>query len=72
MRSKSPDKCAAASRARLPAPPLWRKQVDLPRILAALQGSPKRLTAEQRGICRFGPLLNRARAAMKFSRCCSD
>ena len=25
-------------------PPLWRKQVDLPRILAALQGSPKRFS----------------------------
>ena len=53
-------------------PPLWRKQVDLPRILAALQGSPKRLRAVQRGISRFGPLQNRARPIMKLSRCVSD
>ncbi len=72
MRSKSPES------ARLPAapvylqPPLWRKQVDLPRILAALQGSPKRFIAEQRGISRFSPLQNRARPIMKFSRCVSD
>ena len=73
MRSKSPERCAAASRARLAAAlPLWRKQVDLPRILAALQGSPKRFSAEQRGISRFGPLQNRARPIMKFSRCVSD
>ena len=51
MRSTSPERCAAASRSRLTAAaPLCRKQVDLPRILAALQGSPKRLTAVQRGI----------------------
>jgi len=73
MRFKSPDRCAAASRSRLTAAaPLCRKQVDRPRILAASQGSPKRLTAVQRGICLFGPLQNRARATMKFSRCRSD
>jgi hypothetical protein len=49
MRSKSLERCAAANRGRLAvASPLWRKQVDLPRILAALQGSPKRLRAVQR------------------------
>ena len=52
--------------------PLWRKQVDLPRIRAALHGSPKRFSAVQRGISRFGPLQNRARPIMKFSRCVSD
>jgi hypothetical protein len=70
MRSKFPERCAAASRARLPAGlPPWRKQVALPRILAALQGSPKRLRAVQRGISRFGPLQYLARPIMKFWRC---
>ena len=72
MRSTSPERCAAASRSRLTAPPLWRKQVDPPRILAALHGSPKRFVAMHLGICRFGPLVNRARATMKLSRCVSD
>ena len=50
MRSISPERCAAVSRSRLSSTPLWRKQVDLPRIRAALQGSPSLFIAEHRGI----------------------
>ena len=73
IRRTSPDRCAATSRSRFTtAVPPCLKQVDRPRILAALQGSPKRLRAVQRGISRFGPLQNRARPTKKLCRCSGE
>jgi len=72
MRSKLPDRYAAASRVCLDLGLLlWRKHVDRPRILAALQGSPDRVIAVQVGMSRFGPSQNRARPIMKLRRCAS-
>ena len=72
IRVASPERPAAVNRVRWTVPQLCRKQVEPPRILAALHGSPSRLVAEQRGISRPGPLQNRARPIMKFSRCSVD